>query len=148
MAFDRSKPYGQVFGDSQGASFEQGGLLYDGTGQVLTSHPTYTAETVERALAEKSKRKRPTPTADEPAPINAEDPADTTSKKTVIGKLPEPDEHGDLNLRLWAIGEQKSQWFKVRAAIKARYSKEVATADQARDFLMDEGVVTAAELGE
>lgn len=35
MKLDRSKPFGTVFGSSDGAAFEQGGVLFDAEGNAM-----------------------------------------------------------------------------------------------------------------
>lgn len=50
-----------------------------------------------------------------------------------------------VDLSRWARGQQEYLWGDVRKAIKARYGRNVTERDDAVEFLVDQGLINAAE---
>lgn len=121
MWLNRKKEYGTVHGDTAGAIYEQGNLLFDGNGKVLADHPNYT-DKHRKVSAEMLAQPDTEP---EPDPVTAE----------------------NVSLRDWALGNQGAPFMAVRAAIKKKYGKSVVNGDQAIHALIEVGVVKPAEVG-
>jgi len=71
MSFDKSKPYGNIYGAANGASFEQDGLYYDGDEVLIGDAPPAKAGKAAKA-----------------APVVA--PAKVGVSATVVAKAPAP----------------------------------------------------------
>lgn len=123
VIFDRSKPFGHIFGDFQGsrAAFEQGGYYFDAAGELVEDLLT-AAQREEIAKAKK--------------PINPKAP------KAVDGV-----DVDDLNLTAWVKGEIDYPFPAVREAAKRRYSVLFnGPADLAEYLAMEANLVPVDEI--
>jgi hypothetical protein len=120
LRLDRSKYHSSVHGEFQGpVRFWQNGLPFDALGQLVINECD--AEQIARA-----DRKTPRSVSTPPSSSSDDDPP------------PLDPPSGDVNLELWAKGEERYLPAKVFAAIRERYSKSVTTFGDAIEFLVNE----------
>lgn len=59
MKLDKSKPYGQIIGSTDGSRFEQGGFVFDHEGNEIVQEGANIATTDEAQSEQPKKRGRP-----------------------------------------------------------------------------------------
>ncbi len=67
------------------------------------------------------------------------------AKKAKERGQPAPKPTTGVDLSAWALGQREYLWNEVRKAIKAEYGRNVAERDDAVEFLISQGVVTASQ---
>ncbi len=112
---DRNKPsIGHIQPEYDGAQYQDGEHFFAGNGTYLFS--------------QRGNGKRYTIGAEKSAPV-----ASQTQQPSPSGQQQAPDPSKDdsanaVDFTLWASGEQKYEWFKVKAAAAALYGDDVDTS--------------------
>lgn len=162
IRMDRSKYFSTIHGERQPgdehrhAHFAQDGLFFDASGHlILELVPEDKKAAVEARLRKMNKttgEKRAVPSvpADAADQTDDSDPDDDDEDDEAGAgdDASDPSSNSDdVNLESWLRGEQQVQWFKVAAAIRDRFKKQVANAADAVVFLVEQGVVPADQVG-
>jgi hypothetical protein len=120
LRLDRSRAHGTVHGVIQdGVHYHQDGLPFDAHGSLLIDRLTEEQLALATRKARRGKRAAPGDEAADPSKQAAERDADDAG----------------VNLELWLRGEQKYLFDAVRTAVRARYSRDVASIGDAVEFL-------------
>jgi hypothetical protein len=139
LRMDRSKPFAQIRGQRHPgdpfatAHFQQDGIHYDAHGLHLEHLLDDEAKLlVERRLKRQLKSAPKKTGAGEGS--NDGDPDGDTSGSS-----------DDVNLEAWLRGDAKYEWFKVTAAVRERYQKNLSKQIDVVDFLVNEEKVVSPE---
>ena len=142
---DRSRDFSTVHGEMRPddphyrVAFYQYGLPFDAHGILLADHPEIAAdERKQQAVAKLMKRA---------AKVEKKAPGDAVDQ--LLSREDDEGEDNDkpeLNLVMWARGEQKWKWQEVSDAIAARFSKRVVDKKGAIEVLLEEKIVTRNDL--
>jgi hypothetical protein len=129
---DRSRPFGTVHPPEGSLYYAQDGFYFDANGRhvPLAGDPQMPA----RPAA---------PAAAVAAAANEGNGGDAGGEEANGAVLV-----GDVNLTAWALGTQKYVFGKVMKAFRDRYSINIVNEIDGLTFLIDEGVVTAAQVAE
>lgn len=128
---DRSRAFGTVHPPEDGLHYEQGGFYFDADGvHVPRAGDPKTAP-------------RPT-TVPKAAPAQSADDAYDEESERATDAVTAP----EVNLTAWALGTEKYVFGKVMKAFRDRFSTNITNEIDGLTFLIDEGVVTAAQVAE
>jgi hypothetical protein len=151
IKLDKSRPFGVVFPEYEGAHFAQDGYHFDVEGRVvealLTPELRKKMEAAQRVAEARAKADAAFTAALEEAGV---DPAEVAPAKPA--RQPARDGNADgvtetVDLGKWLRGESKFQWFAVAGAIKQEYGRTVTNKADAVDFLVDEiGLVASGSV--
>jgi hypothetical protein len=147
IKLDKSRPFGIVYPPEWG-HYDQDGFPFDADGSLCE----HLLDDAARARLDKMLAHKEASAAAERARRDAlmkagidpdEKPAAKGKKEpvnvSVIGNV-------DIDLKGWAKGEVNYPWFSVRQAAMKQFSRDVDNARALVEFLIDEGVVNAAEV--
>ena len=124
VIFDRSRPYGEIYGEFGGtvAKYEQGGFYFTEAGELVTE------------LLTPAQKQR----------------IEAAEGKAINPETPKPNEGVDidnLNLTAWVKGEIEYPLPSVREAVKKRYSINLpGPADIAEYLAMEAGICSVDEI--
>lgn len=149
VRLDRSRDFSTVHGERRpddphySVYFYQYNLPFDAAGILIADHPDIKADPRKQAAVEKLMKRA--------AKVVKQAPGDAIDQLLRDGEGGEdgdgePDDTPELNLVMWARGEQKWKWQGVSDAITARFSKRVADKKGAIEALLEEKVVTLGDL--
>lgn len=136
---DRSRDHGKCWSATGHpiAHYYQDGRYFDGQGNRMTMPGDEEREAADAAAQQKRR--------------NAE-AAELIRRAEKLKKGEDPeeveDENGEVdgvNLRKWGLGEASYRFAAVREAIMSKYSRFLASEDQARDYLVEQGVISPGE---
>lgn len=143
VRLDRSRDYSTIHGERRqddphyGVAFYQFGLPFDAHEELIADHAEIKADPRKQAVVEKLMKKA--------AKVKKEAPGDAASE--LLGEGDEDsDDTPELNLAMWARGEQKWPWQQVSDAIAARFSKRVTDKKGAAEVLIEERIVSVGQL--
>lgn len=160
IRMDRSKYFSTVHGerkpgdDHANVFFYQDKLPFNANGElVMEAVPEELKDAVERRIAKLNKSASAVPSVKRPEPADDDDDAGDTGGDSEgdddDDKADENPSNGDdVNLEAWLRGTEKYQWFKVAAAIRDRYNRNVSNAADAVVFLVAEGLVPADQVAD
>lgn len=151
---DRNKSVGTVTPPFMQATNYQDGVFFDSRGLELFTDADDTDEKRQASLDKWGEReaqaaKARAAIANKAAVSDGEadeaDPeVDDLEDEDGEGKDTEPS--GPVNLRLWALGEEKHPWFSVREAMEKQLHIKVKNKPNAIEKLIEKGVITAKEV--
>lgn len=144
VRLDRSRDFSTIHGERRpgdahhAVHFYQYGLPFDAHGELIADHPEIEADprkklAMEKLMKRAAKVKVEKPEGDAPGELLNEDGDDDGDKP-------------ELNLEMWARGEQKWQWQLVSDAIAARFGKRVTDKKGAVEVLLEERIVLVGAL--
>lgn len=143
LRMDRSKYFSTVHGERmpddehRNVHYVQDGLMYDASGSLIIELvPDNKRAAVEAKIKKLNGEKSAVPAV--PQDDDVDDNGEGQSGEGHDGEGVSDDE---VNLESWLRGEQQFAWFKVAAAIRDRFKKQVANAADAVVFLVEENVV-------
>lgn len=143
VRLDRSRDHSTIHGERRpddlhyNVYFYQYGLPFDAHGILIDDHPEIEADPRKKAAMEKLMKKA--------AKVKITAPGDAALDALLDGEE-ESDDTPDLNLEMWARGEQKWPWQQVSDAIAARFSKRVTDKKGAVEVLIEERIVSIGAL--
>lgn len=142
VRLDKTRDHSTIHGERRpgdphhAVHFYQYGLPFDAHGILIADHPEIAADPRKQAVLEKLMKKAAK--VKKEAPGDAEDLLDNGDEDS--------DDTPELNLEMWARGEQKWQWQLVSDAIAARFGKRVTDKKGAVEVLVEERIVAVAAL--
>jgi hypothetical protein len=145
VRLDKSRDYATVHGDRRPGDphhevhFYQYGLPFNAHGILLADHPEIEADPKKTAAMEKLMKRA--------AKVKVEAPVGDATDEILDGEGEDGDKP-DLNLEMWARGEQKWPWQQVSDAIAARFAKRVTSKKDAAELLVEERVVSIGSLSD
>lgn len=143
VRLDRSRDHSTIHGERRpddlhyNVYFYQYGLPFDAHGILIDNHPEIEADPRKKAAMEKLMKKA--------TKVKVTAPGDAALDALLDGEE-ESDDTPDLNLEMWARGEQKWPWQQVSDAIAARFSKRVTDKKGAVEVLIEERIVSIGAL--
>lgn len=144
VRLDRSRPYSTVHGERSASDrhanvfFYQDKLPFGADGTVLANHPDI-AESPELAALLEGKLKKA-------AKVALSAPGDDAADGLPTAPVEADEGPEEVNLTLWARGEQQVQWQHVTDAIARRYGRRVKDKAGALELLIGEGAVQLEHL--
>lgn len=144
VRLDKSRDYSTVHGERRpgdphhAVHFYQYGLPFDAHGILLVDHPEIADDPKKAAAVEKLMKRA--------AKVKVEAPGDAALDAIINGEDEGGDDKPELNLEMWARGEQRWPWNQVSDVICARFSKRVTDKKGAIEVLLEERVVTLGAL--
>lgn len=136
---DRSQDFGTIWSATghHKAAFFQKGRHYDAQGDRIVLDGDKENEAVSDAIEKKRRTEHASRLRAQAAAVEAgEDPDAVTGDEEADG----------VNLALWGSGQAKYRFGAVREAIQARFSRSLHTEHEAREFLVEQGVITSSDL--
>lgn len=144
LRMDRSKYFSTVHGERmpddehRNVHYVQDGLMYDASGSLIIELvPDNKRAAVEAKIKKLNGEKSAVPAV----PQDDDDNGGEGQSGDDGGDEGGGSSDDDVNLEAWLRGEQQFAWFKVAAAIRDRFKKQVNNAADAVVFLIEENVV-------
>jgi hypothetical protein len=144
VRLDKSRDYSTIHGERRpddphyAVYYYQYGLPFDAHGILLHDHPEVKGDPRKQAAVEKLMKRA--------AKVKKEAPGDAVDELLSRDESDDGDDKPELNLEMWARGEQKWRWQEVSDAIAARFSKRVTDKKGAVEVLLEEKVVPLGAL--
>lgn len=141
VTFDPSRDHGKVYSATghPKAHYFQNGMYFDGQGDRVAMPGDAQREKVDAAARDKQREQKA-------AALRRQ--ADAVEKGEDIDDVTGDAEIDGVNLKAWAVGDTPYRFGAVREAIQIRFSRSVHNEDDARDFLVDQKVMSQAELNQ
>lgn len=142
VRLDKSRDHATVHGERSpgdphhAVHFYQYGLPFNAHGILIDDHPEIEADPRKKAAMEKLMKKA--------AKVKQEAPGDDALD--LLDGDEDSDDKPELNLEMWARGEQKWRWQEVSDAIAARFSKRVSDKKGAIEVLLEERIIPIGAL--
>lgn len=144
VRLDRSRDYSTIHGERRpddphhAVHFYQYGLPFDAHGELIADHPEIEADPRKKLAMEKLMKRA--------AKVKIEKPEGDAPGELLDDDGEEDGDKPELNLVMWARGEQKWPWQQVSDAIAARFGKRVTDKKGAVEVLIEEQIIAAGAL--
>lgn len=154
IRMDRSKYFSTIHGERtpsdeyRQAHFAQDGLYFNAAGHLILELVPEDKKAAVEARLRKINKDAPAQAAPAVAQKTSEIADDDDAGDDDEDVVSDDGPSEEVNLEAWLRGEQQVQWFKVAAAIRDRYKKQVNNSADAVVFLVEEGVVPADQVGD
>jgi hypothetical protein len=144
VRLDRSRDYSTIHGERRpddahhAVHFYQYGLPFSADEVLIDDHPEIAADPRKQAAVEKLMKRA--------AKVKIEKPAGDAPGELLDDDGEEDGDKPELNLAMWARGEQKWPWQQVSDAIASRFGKRVTDKKGAAEVLLEEQIIAVGSL--